>query len=89
MRAVNTGREIVYPPEAILRYGAGAVVMHFALEPDGTVRSRTVAASVPPGPLAEAVDATLDAWQVEKSSSAAANCRIPSSYYTVVRFVLR
>jgi outer membrane biosynthesis protein TonB len=89
MRAFNTGREIVYPAQALYRYGAGAVVMHFALQPDGSVRARTIAASIPPGPLAEAVEATLPNWQVEKAANAPASCRVPSSYYFVVRFVLR
>jgi hypothetical protein len=73
----------------LYRYGAGAVVMHFALDPDGSVRTRTIAASIPPGPLAEAVEAALPNWQVEKASNAPASCRIPSSFYFTVRFVLR
>lgn len=89
MSAFNTGPEIEYPTEALFRYGVGAVVMHFGLAPDGTVRSRSIAASVPPGPLANAVEATLDQWRIEKSSSSAANCRVPASFYFSVRFVLR
>jgi hypothetical protein len=89
MRGFNSGPQIQYPTEALFRYGVGAVVAHFALNPDGTVRSRTIAASIPPGPLAEAFEKTLPNWQVEKSSTARPNCRIPSSYYVAMRFVLR
>lgn len=88
MRALNTGPEIEYPTEALFRYGVGAVVMHFGLAPDGTVRSRTIAASIPQGPLADAVEKTLDQWRIERSS-AAPGCRMPSSFYFSVRFVLR
>jgi hypothetical protein len=89
MRAFNTGPEIEYPTEALYRYGVGAVVMHFGLEPNGTVRSRTIAASIPPGPLAEAVENTLGQWRVEKAPNARPDCRMPSSLYFSVRFVLR
>jgi hypothetical protein len=65
------------------------VVAHFALDADGTVRARTIAASIPPGPLAEAFAETLPNWRVEKSATARANCRIPSSHYFTMRFVLR
>ena len=89
MRAFNTGPEIQYPTEALFRYGVGAVVIHFGLEPDGSIRSRTIAAAIPPGPLAEAVQVTLDQWNIEKSSRAAPGCLMPSSFYFSVRFVLR
>jgi hypothetical protein len=89
MRAFNGGPELEYPTEALFRYGVGAVVMHFALEPDGAVRSRTIAASVPPGPLGEAVAATLDNWRIEKASGSATDCRAPPSLYYVIRFVLQ
>jgi hypothetical protein len=89
MTGMNTGPEIEYPTEALFRYGVGAVVAHFALDADGSVRARTIAASVPPGPLAEAVEATLDNWQIEKVQGSPPGCAIPSSHYAVVRFVLR
>jgi hypothetical protein len=89
MRAFNAGPELQYPTEALFRYGVGAVVMHFALQPDGAVRSRTIAASVPPGPLAEAVGATLDNWRIEKASGSSPDCRAPPSLYYVIRFVLQ
>jgi hypothetical protein len=89
MRAFNAGPELKYPTEALFRYGVGAVVMHFALEPDGAVRSRSVAASIPPGPLGEAVAASLDNWRIEKASGSPPNCRAPPSLYYVVRFVIR
>jgi hypothetical protein len=88
MRAFNAGPEVQYPSEALFRYGVGAVVAHFALDADGSVRSRTIAASIPPGPLAEALEKTLPDWQIEKSSTARPNCRIPSSHYVAMRFVL-
>ena len=89
MRSFNTGPEIEYPTEALFRYGVGAVVAHFALDADGGIRARTIAASIPPGALAEAVEATLPQWRVEKDPRSAASCRIPASYYFMVRFVLR
>ena len=88
LRAFNDGPEISYPTEALFRYGVGAVVAHFALNPDGTIRAHTIAAAVPPGALGEAVEKTLPQWKVEKSTRAAANCTIPSSHYVMVRFVL-
>jgi hypothetical protein len=88
MRASNSGPEIEYPTEALFRYGVGSVVAHFALEPDGSIRARTLAASVPPGPLGAAVEATLDHWRIEKEPSSAAGCHVPPSYYVMVRFVL-
>jgi hypothetical protein len=89
MRSSNTGPEIEYPTEALFRYGVGAVVAHFALDADGGVRARTIAASIPPGPLADAVEAALPQWRVEKDPRAAAGCRVPASYYVMVRFVLQ
>lgn len=89
MRAFNAGPELQYPTEALFRYGVGAVVMHFALDPDGTVRSRTIAAAVPPGPLAEAVGATLDDWRIEKAAGSSPGCRAPPSLYYAIRFVLQ
>ncbi|HUQ53119.1 MAG TPA: hypothetical protein VM692_12920 [Gammaproteobacteria bacterium] len=89
MRASNAGPEIEYPTEALFRYGVGAVVAHFALDTDGTIRARTIAASIPPGPLAEAVEASLDQWRIEKLPSSSASCCVPPSYYAMVRFVLQ
>jgi hypothetical protein len=88
MRASNAGPEIKYPTEALFRYGVGAVVAHFALNADGAVRAHVIGASIPPGPLAEAVDATLDQWRIEKDPRSPASCRIPPSHYVMVRFVL-
>ena len=70
-------------------YGVGAVVMHFGLAPDGAVHSRTIAASIPAGPLADAVEKTLGQWRIEKSPGSAPDCRMPSSFHYSVRFVLR
>ena len=39
-------------------------------------------------PLGAAVGATLDHWRIEREPSSAAGCRIPPSYYVMVRFVL-
>jgi hypothetical protein len=89
MTGMNTGPEIEYPTEALFRYGVGAVVAHFALDADGSVRARTIAASVPPGPLAEAVERTLDHWRIDKVLGSPPDCGVPSSHYAMVRFVLR
>jgi hypothetical protein len=63
-RAALDRGDLPAPSEALFRYGVGAVVAHFALDADGTVRARTIAASIPPGPLAEAFAKTLPNWRV-------------------------
>jgi hypothetical protein len=80
--------EVEYPPEALNRYGVGAVVLHMGLDAAGTVTSRTIAASIPPGVLADAVEKAADEWHVEKNPSSPAGCRMPSSTYVNVRFLL-
>jgi hypothetical protein len=88
MRAFNDGPEIEYPPQALFRYGVGAVVAHFALDADGAVGARTIAASIPPGPLGDAVAETLDQWRIDKDARSSPSCRIPPAYYLMVRFIL-
>ena len=48
----------------------------------------TIAAAIPPGVLAESVERVVNDWRVEKDPGSAAGCRIPSSAYVNVRFVL-
>ena len=78
----------VYPQETLERYGVGAVVVHLGLDTGGAVVSRTIAAAIPSGPLADAVEAVVDQWRVEKDPASPADCRMPSSWFTRVRFVL-
>jgi hypothetical protein len=80
--------EVVYPPAALNSFGVGAVVLHFGLDSAGAVTSRTIAAAIPPGALADAVAETADEWHVEKDPAAPASCRMPPASYVNVRFVL-
>jgi hypothetical protein len=88
IRTIRDDAEIVYPPEALDRYGVGAVVVHLGLDQNGAVVSRTTAAAIPPGVLAEAVDEVAGKWRVEKDPSSPAGCRMPPAAYVNVRFVL-
>lgn len=89
LRAFDTGPEIQYPAEALLRYGVGAVVVHFALDATGNIRARTIAASIPSGPLAEAVEKTLPQWRLDKAPGSSPDCRVPPSWYFPVHFILK
>lgn len=88
MRVTRGDTEIEYPPEALDRYGVGAVVVHLGVDTNGATTSRTIAAAVPPGELADALTAVIGEWNAEKDSSAARNCRMPASLFIPVRFVL-
>jgi hypothetical protein len=88
MRTVRGEQPIEYPPEALDRYGLGAVVVHLGLAPTGETTSRTIAAAIPPGVLAAAVAKVYGAWYAEVDPRSPAGCRIPSSVYSSVRFVL-
>lgn len=88
MRSANTGPEIEYATPALFRFGVGAAVAHFALNADGTIRARTLAASIPPGALGDSVEATLGEWRIEKDPRSPTSCRVPPSYYVMVRFIL-
>ena len=88
VRTIRNDAEIVYPPEALDRYGVGAVVLHLGLDAAGAVTRRTVAAAVPPGVLADAAEKAAATWRVEKDPASAAGCRMPASTYVNIRFVL-
>jgi hypothetical protein len=88
MRTIRDGAEVEYPPEALDRYGVGAVVVHLGLDANGAVTRRTIAAAIPAGVLAESVERVVNDWRVEKDPGSAAGCRTPSSAYVNVRFVL-
>jgi hypothetical protein len=88
IRTVRDGAALAYPPEALDRYGVGAVVLHIGLEADGAAASRTIAAAIPPGVLADTVERASADWRVEKDPSSSSGCRMPSSAYVNVRFTL-
>ena len=88
MRTIRNGAQVEYPPEALERFGVGAVVVHLALDTNGAITQRTIAAAIPPGVLADSVEKVADEWRIEKDPSSVAGCRIPSSAYVNVRFVL-
>jgi hypothetical protein len=88
VRTIRDGAALAYPPEALDRYGVGAVVLHVGLDADGAAASRTVAAAIPPGVLADAVERASADWRVAKDPSSSAGCRMPSSAYVNIRFTL-
>lgn len=88
VRTIRDGGALAYPPEALDRYGVGAVVLHVGLEADGSATSRTIAAAIPPGVLADAVEKASADWLVEKDPRSSPGCRMPSSAYVNVRFTL-
>jgi hypothetical protein len=88
IRTIRDGVALAYPPEALDRYGVGAVVLHVGLDAGGDAASRTVAAAIPPGVLADAVERASADWRVEKDPSSSSGCRMPSSAYVNVRFTL-
>ena len=62
----SRGGELSYPPDVLSRFGVGSVVVHFGLDSAGAVTSRAVAAAIPAGALAEAVEDVADEWRIEK-----------------------
>lgn len=88
MRSVRESGQLSYPPEVLARFGVGSVVVHFGLDSKGAVTSRTIAAAIPSSALAQAVEAAAARWRIEQDPTSARNCRIPSSAYVNVRFVL-
>lgn len=88
IRTIRSGTDIVYPPQALDRYGVGAAVLHLGLDATGAVTQRTIAAAVPPGVLGEAVENAATEWRAEKDPTSPAGCRMPASTYVNVRFVL-
>ncbi len=88
MRSVRDSGQLSYPREVLARFGVGSVVVHFALDSKGAVTSRSIAAAIPSSALAQAVEAAAAGWKIERDSTSARNCRIPSSAYVNVRFVL-
>ena len=87
MRSIRDG-ELSYPPDVLSRFGVGSVVVHFGLDSAGAVTSRAVAAAIPAGALAKSVEDAAGEWRIEKDPESARDCRIPSSAYVNVRFVL-
>ena len=79
MNVRRDGAQIVYAPEALSRYGVGAVVLHIGLDASGAVTGRTIAAAIPPGVLADAVAAVADEWRVERDPSSPA--RLPRTVF--------
>ena len=88
MRSIREGGELSYPPDVLSRFGVGSVVVHFGLDSAGAVTSHAVAAAIPAGALAKAVEDVADEWRIERDPSSARGCRIPPSAYVNVRFVL-
>lgn len=78
-----------YPREVSSKGGVGAVVVHIALDGDGNIGKRQIAAAVPTGPLKAAVEAVFEQWRFERHPSSAPDCRNRSSNYTVMSFVLQ
>jgi hypothetical protein len=81
--------QIDYPVQALERYGVGAVVLHMGLDAGGDITSRKVAVAIPPGVLAAAVEQAAGEWRIERDASSPRDCRMPSSAYVNVRFVLQ
>jgi TonB family protein len=77
-----------YPREMISKGGVGAVVVHVALDAEGNILKRQIAAAVPTGPLRAAVEAVFSQWRFERHPSSAPGCRNRSSNYMVMNFVL-
>lgn len=88
VRTIRSNADIVYPPQALDRYGVGAVVLQMSLDATGAVTQRTIAAAVPPGVLGEAVAKAAIEWRAEKDPASPAGCRMPASAYVNIRFVL-
>jgi hypothetical protein len=88
MRVTRAGNAIVFPARALDRWGVGAVVVHLALDADGATTSRAIAASVPPGALAEGIAPAIAGWRSEKHASAAPDCRMPTALFIPMHFVL-
>lgn len=101
MRSVNrTQSSYILRWEGPTRFRFGAVVAHLAVSEDGTIGTRTIAASIPPnaldegvqgvippGTLRETFQAKLRDVRIEKDPENAAGCRMPSSFYFAVPLV--
>lgn len=88
IRVTRAGNAIVFPAEALDRWGVGAVVVHLALDGNGATTSRGIAAAVPPGALAEGISPAVAGWNTEKDRSAAPGCVMPTALFVPMHFVL-
>ena len=88
MRVMRSGAQVMFPAEALDRWGVGAVVVHLAVDANGATTSRGIAASVPPGALAEGVSPSVAGWRTEKDASAAPDCVMPTALFVPMHFVL-
>jgi hypothetical protein len=88
LRVDRGGAQIRYPPEALDRFGVGAVVVHFDVDASGAAMSRAIGAAIPSGALGDGVAAAMGDWRTDKDPNAAPGCRMPSSFFYPVRFVL-
>jgi hypothetical protein len=88
IRVTRAGAQVVFPAEALDRWGVGAVVVHLALDANGATTSRGIAAAVPPGALAEGISPAVAGWNTEKDRSAAPGCVMPTALFVPMHFVL-
>jgi hypothetical protein len=88
LRVDRGDAQVRYPPEVLDRFGVGVVVVHFGVDASGATTSRAIGAAIPPGALGDGVAAVMGDWRTEKDPSSAPSCRMPSSFFYPVRFVL-
>jgi hypothetical protein len=77
-----------YPRELLNKGGVGAVVLHVSLDGEGRIVKRQIAAVVPQGRLHDAVEAVYQQWRFQRSPTSAPDCRVRSSNYLPLQFVL-
>lgn len=83
-RALVKKPNIVYPLEAEVNYQAGAVVVRFGVNEDGTVTAAKLLATVPAsqGFDTEVIEA-VGQWAFERSSKSEPNCRMRTDSHLV------
>ncbi len=77
-----------YPRELLNKGGVGAVVLHVSLDGEGRIVKRQIAAVVPQGRLHDAGEAVYQQWRFQRSPTSAPDCRVRSSNYLPLQFVL-
>lgn len=77
-----------YPPIALNRLGAGAVVVHTLFAADGSVVRSEIAAGVPPGAFVDAMRRAAFDWKYQRWPGSPPNCDLAGSRYIMVRFFI-
>jgi hypothetical protein len=77
-----------YPPAALNRLGAGAVVLHTRFDDKGNVVRQEIAAGVPPGSFVDATRRSMSETRSELAPGSPPSCDPSGSRYSIVLFLI-